>query len=98
MRTRIVRVMLKMSKQIATVVIMVSMISGIGVAQSAESALGYPDMIVHNAKIITMDDASFSSSPGTIAEAMAIRDDKILAVGSDKQIRSLAGPDRKSVV
>ena len=79
-----------MSKRLTTVAIMLSMIPGIGAAQSVESALGYPDMIVHNARIITMDDASFSSSPGTIAEAMAIRDDKILAVGSSKQMRSLA--------
>ena len=86
-----------MSKQIATVVIMLSMVPGIGETQSTASALGYPDMIVHNAKIITMDDASFSSSPGTIAEAMAIRDDRILAVGSDKQMQSLAGPNTRQL-
>lgn len=90
-------VMLKMSKRLTTVAIMLSMIPGIGAAQSVKSVLGYPDMIVHNAKIITMDDASFSSSPGTIAEAMAIRDDKILAVGSSKRMRSLAGPDTRQV-
>ncbi|MDX1499268.1 MAG: amidohydrolase family protein [Woeseiaceae bacterium] len=54
--------------------------------------LGYPDMIVFNAKIVTMDDASFSSSPGTIAEAMAVRDDRILAIGEDDDILALAGP------
>ena len=97
MRTPTLRVMQKMSKQLATVAIMLSMVPGIGAAQSAESVLGYPDMIVHNARIITMDDASFSSSPGTISEAMAIRDDTILAVGSSKQMRSLAGPDTHPV-
>ena len=86
-----------MYKQIATVAIMLSMVPGIGATQFIESTLGYPDTIVYNANIITMDDASFSSSPGTIAEAMAIRDDKILALGSSKQMRSLAGPDTSQV-
>jgi predicted amidohydrolase YtcJ len=44
-----------------------------------------------------MDDASFTASPGTITQAMAIRDDKILAVGSDRQIRALAGPDTRQI-
>ena len=61
------------------------------------NVLGYPDMIVHNARIVTMDDASFSSSPGTIAEAMVIRDDKILAIGSDEDMLELAGPDTQRI-
>ena len=86
-----------MSKQVLAVAIMLSMIPGIGETQSTESTLGYPDTIIYNANIITMDDASFSSSPGTIVEAMAIRDDTILAVGSSKQMRSLAGPDTRQI-
>ena len=86
-----------MSKQVLAVAIMLSMIPGIGETQSTESTRGYPDTIIYNANIITMDDASFSSSPGTIVEAMAIRDDKILAVGSSKQMRSLAGPDTRQL-
>jgi predicted amidohydrolase YtcJ len=63
-------------------------------AQDAGTAytLGYPDTIIYNAKIVTMDDASFTSNPGTITQAMAIRDDKILALGTDARIRALAGP------
>ncbi|MEX2497120.1 MAG: amidohydrolase family protein [Woeseia sp.] len=64
---------------------------------SVAAILGYPDMIVHNAKIVTMDDPSFSSSPGTVAEAMAIRGDKILLVGSDVQVRALAGPETRQL-
>jgi predicted amidohydrolase YtcJ len=64
------------------------------IAQDADTAttLGYPDTIIYNAKIVTMDDASFTSDPGTITQAMAIRDDKILALGTDARIRALAGP------
>ncbi|MFQ5982229.1 MAG: amidohydrolase [Woeseiaceae bacterium] len=87
----------KVTKQLATVSLLLSMIAGIDGAQSSEAASGYPDVIFHNAKIITMDDATFSSSPGTIAEAMAIRDDRILAIGSSKQTLSLAGPDTRRV-
>ena len=60
---------------------------------SVETVLGHPDMIIHNAKIVTMDDASFNASPGTITEAMAIRDDKILAMGTSQEMQALAGPN-----
>ncbi|MBI4481347.1 MAG: amidohydrolase family protein [Acidobacteria bacterium] len=59
--------------------------------------LGYPDVIVYNAKIVTMDDPSFRSTPGTIVQAMAIRDKKILATGTSGEIRSLAGPQTKQM-
>ena len=54
----------------------------------------YPDMILHNGKVVTMDDTSFglNTPVGTIAEAMAVRDGKILAVGSNDRILRMAGP------
>ena len=64
---------------------------------SVESVLGYPDMIIFNGKIVTMDDESFSSDPGTIVQAMAVRDDEILALGSDQEIRVLAGPTTRQI-
>lgn len=45
------------------------------------------DLILHNARIVTLD------KNDTIAEAVAIRDGKIAAVGADADIRALAGPD-----
>ena len=59
--------------------------------------LGYPQMIVHNGKIVTMDDTSFGPNVGTIVQAMAIRDGKILATGSSADIQSLAGPQSKMI-
>ncbi len=59
--------------------------------------LGYPDMIIYNGKLITMDDEGFNNQTGTIAEAMAVRDDTILAVGSNQEIRRLAGPDTEQI-
>ena len=47
------------------------------------------DLIVFNGKIATVDDAM------TMVEAMAIREDTIVAVGSSRDILELAGPDTK---
>src|SRR3954462_2965912 len=68
-------------------------------AQRADVAarLGYPEMILYNGKVVTMDDASFESKVGTIVQAMAVRGDRILATGSNAEIQALAGPKTKSV-
>ena len=57
----------------------------------------YPEMIVYNGKIVTMDDASFDPNPGTVAQAMAVRKGKVLAMGNDAEIRGLAGPQTKVI-
>jgi len=49
------------------------------------------DLILHHGKIVTVDDA-FS-----IQQAMAIKGDRILAVGADDQILKLKGPETKTV-
>ncbi len=66
-------------------------------SQGVPATLGYPDQIVYNAKVVTMDDESFSSNPGTIAQAMAVRGDRILAVGTNDQVRALAGPSTTQI-
>ncbi|HTS71056.1 MAG TPA: amidohydrolase [Terriglobia bacterium] len=50
-----------------------------------------PDLIVHHAKIVTVD-ANFQ-----IAEAMAIRGNRIVAVGSNDAVLALAGPETKRI-
>lgn len=52
----------------------------------------FPDLIVYNAKIVTMDDAGINQNPGTIVEAMAVLDGKVMALGSSETILSYAGP------
>jgi predicted amidohydrolase YtcJ len=59
--------------------------------------LGYPQLIVYNGKIVTMDDASFEARVGAIVQAMAIRDGKILATGSNAEVRAIAGPKTRSI-
>lgn len=56
-----------------------------------------PDMVVFNGKIVTVDDQSFTSQVGTIAQALAVKEGKIVAVGSNTQVQSQAGPNTKMI-
>ncbi|MDA2934678.1 amidohydrolase family protein [Acidobacteria bacterium AH-259-D05] len=59
---------------------------------------GYADTIVVNGKIVTMDDrSSVPNTPGHIVDAMAIKGKRIMAVGSDAEMRELAGPKTRFV-
>ena len=49
------------------------------------------DLIIHNAKIVTVDEG-FS-----IAEAVAIKDGKFVAVGTDSEVLAMAGPQTRQV-
>jgi len=56
-------------------------------AQSVPPELiNYPETILHNGKIVTMNDSA------TIAQALAVRQGKLLAVGTNAEILRLAGP------
>ncbi|MBI4484059.1 MAG: amidohydrolase family protein [Acidobacteria bacterium] len=59
--------------------------------------LSFPDLIIHHAKVVTMDDAAINTSPGTLAEAVAVRDGKILAVGGNDDVLRLAGPKTQQI-
>ncbi|GAA3054545.1 amidohydrolase [Pseudonocardia yunnanensis] len=50
-----------------------------------------PDTILHGGKIVTVDARS------SVAEAVAIADDRIVAVGSDREVRALAGRGTREV-
>ena len=56
-----------------------------------------PDMVIFNGKIVTVDNSDFTTDLGTIAQAMAMRDGRIVAIGSDSQVRSLAESVTKSI-
>lgn len=58
---------------------------------------GAPDTIYYNSKVVSMDDAGFNASPGTIAQAIAVRGHEILALGTNADIRALAGPQTKQI-
>lgn len=64
---------------------------------SVAARLGQPDYVYYNGKIVTMDDASFTSAPGKIVQAMSVRGSKILETGTNDYVRQLAGPNTKLV-
>ena len=51
---------------------------------------GYADTILVNGKVASMDDAGLNDSPGHIYEAMAIKRDRIIALGTSERVRTLA--------
>jgi predicted amidohydrolase YtcJ len=60
--------------------------------------VNYPDTIVTNGKIVTMDNKEIlSSDPGRIVESIAILDGKVLAVGSTREMMALASPDTRVI-
>ncbi|MDF0518589.1 amidohydrolase [Bradyrhizobium yuanmingense] len=66
--------------------------SGRAAAQdSSGDAAVHADTIIHNARIVTLD----RTKP--VASAVAIRDGKFLAVGTDQEIRPLAGVQTKVI-
>ena len=63
----------------------------LGASLALEAQQAAPDLILSNGKIITVDD-TFS-----IAQAVAVRGDRIVAVGSNQDINRLAGPGTRRI-
>lgn len=60
-----------------------------GCAPAPGSGGQRPDFIVVNGNVLTQDDANLQ------AEAFAVRGDRFMAVGSNSDVRNLAGPDTR---
>ena len=77
------------------------LVQGVGFSQQIPELVaehGYADMVLTNGKIVTMDDWSTTpDTPGNIHQSMAIKGKKIMALGSDGEMRRLAGPDTRFV-
>jgi len=79
-------------RTIISALILFLILAGQGAAQTLPPELiRYADLILHNGKVLTAD-KNF-----TVAEAVAVRDGNILAVGSSAEIMKLAGPDTRRV-
>jgi predicted amidohydrolase YtcJ len=66
-------------------------------APNVRAKLPYPETVVHNAKIVTVDDHTFEGGLGSVVNAMAISQGKILAVGTEAEMKALAGSDTKFI-
>ncbi|MCZ6877287.1 MAG: hypothetical protein O7G29_04020, partial [Acidobacteria bacterium] len=54
---------------------------------------GYADTLFVNGKVVSMDDVSRSTSVGTIYQAIAVKGDRIMKLGTTAQVRAVGGPD-----
>lgn len=69
-----------------------------GAASSVPAQLvQWPDTIYTNVKIITFDDTTVNDNPGRIVQAMAVRDEIIIALGSTEEVMRLRGKDTKVI-
>jgi len=59
--------------------------------------LMYADTVYTNATIVTLDEHKMNDNPGTIAQAMAVRGEKIIALGTNDAMMKMAGPKTKIV-
>jgi predicted amidohydrolase YtcJ len=58
----------------------------------------YPETIVTNGVIYTMDNQELlSSDPGSIVQSIAIREGKIFAIGSTQEMMKFAGPNTRTI-
>lgn len=63
-----------------------------GLAIATAAACAQPaDLIVTNAKVVTLDANS------TVAQALAVRDGRLMAVGDISTVSRLAGPSTRSI-
>ena len=62
-------------------------------ANPPQELIHYPEFVFHNGKVLTADaDENF-----TVAQAVAVRGNRIFAVGTSQQIRRLAGPNTRVI-
>ena len=61
------------------------------------AVIQYADAVYINSTIVTLDDHAMNANPGTIVQAMAVRDEKIIGLGSNDEIMKYAGPNTKVV-
>ncbi|HYJ94791.1 MAG TPA: hypothetical protein VEV86_09240, partial [Vicinamibacterales bacterium] len=72
----------------SAMLLVLALASGIAILPAQQPA---PDVILSNGKIITVDER-FS-----IAQAVAIRGDRIVAVGTDAEVAKLASPATRRI-
>ncbi|MEE8349235.1 MAG: hypothetical protein V3R94_06680, partial [Acidobacteriota bacterium] len=88
-------------RRLLTLCALALLFQGTGLSQQVPELVeehGYADMIVTNGKIVSMDDWSTTpDTPGNIYQSLAIKGKKIMSLGSDAEMRRLAGPDTQFV-
>ena len=90
-----------MKRSLLTVLSVILLLPALGVAQQVPLLVaqqGYADTILLNAKIVSMDDRStVPNTTGNVYQAMAIKGKRVMALGSNQEMRALAGPATRFV-
>ena len=58
---------------------------------------GYADLIVVNGKMVSMDDRGLNTNVGNVYEAMAVKGNRIMALGPSERIRALADANTRVI-
>lgn len=72
-----------------TLFILVGGFTAVASGQIPAELIAYPVLVIHNGKIVTVGDGTTSTNAGTMVEALAVRDGKILALGRNQEILAL---------
>ena len=88
-------------RSLVTILAMLFLVAPFGTAQERATVpvaiVAYPDLILHNGNIVSMDDTSTGPSPGSIYQAIAVHNKRIQALGTNAEILSYAGPDTETI-
>jgi len=76
----------RLAALLVTVIVATTLIAGLIVGAQRDDASGPVDLIIHNAKVYVADDL------GSTADAVAIRGNKILKVGSEREVMRYVRP------
>lgn len=81
--------------RVALMLVAIFLVPALRAQNLPPEVIAWPDTIYTNAIIVTLDVHELNDDPGTIGEAMAVRDGTIQAVGSADYIMRMRGPDTK---
>ena len=62
-----------------------------------QELVSYPDLIIYNGKIYTMNEPTLSNNVGPVVQALAVHGDRIQFMGTDSQVMRFAGPNTKKL-
>ena len=80
-----------MTRRILIPAVAGALVAIVGATSLLEAQQVAPDLILSNGKIITVDERF------TIAQALAISGDRIVAVGTNQEINRLSGPSTRRI-
>jgi predicted amidohydrolase YtcJ len=80
-----------MTRRNMTILVLAVLITATGARSMLRAQQTAPDVVLSNGKIITVDERF------AIAQAVAVKGDRIVAVGSNQEIGQLAGPNTRRI-